>query len=217
MPGNYPARSGDGPRLPVYNRRLSAIETSTYVVCVDTIDIVQHPTYGAVGYVRLYERPLADYGGTGIIVRDANTNAQFSAAITYPPSVGKFYLNPYQGRVFFNKLDVGRKVRVSYSGVGSIIDAEDMNWVYEQSKQAAKPFEPEISVAGSSGFTVQQKYVVALYEKLASGDLLLNPPDVEVKIVNAEDTALYNTVIKNLSTSPRTFLFKALKVVRPEN
>lgn len=217
MAGNYNASTGAGARLPVANRRLTPLETGQYAVCVDTIPIIANPADINVGMVRLYERPLADYGGSGIIVRDSNTNAVFEASVTYPPGVGKFYLNPYQGRLYFSKLDIGRSVRVSYTGMGSIVDAEDVNWLYVHAKQAAKPVEAEFTVAPGVTHRLNNMFVTALYEKQGDGLLLLNPPDSTVRIESPDDSAAYASLITNShATNSRTFRVKALRLLTPE-
>lgn len=216
MPGNYAGATGNGARLPVYNRRLTPLEVGQYVVCADTLQIDIHPQDSNLGVVRLYERPLADYGGSGLIVRDANTNATFNASLTFPPGTGTFYLNPYQGRLFFNKNDVGRSVRVNYTGTGSIVDAEDVNWCYTTAQAAARPFSGQFTVSAGMSHRVEKRVFAAVYEVLLNGDLQLNPPDVEVRVESPEDAEYYASVLKNNGEVPRTFRVKYFELLKPE-
>jgi len=55
-----------------------------------------------------------------------------SLAITYPPVTNTFYVKYSTGDVIFNDSQVGQTVTITYYGKGSLIKAEDLNFLYNE-------------------------------------------------------------------------------------
>lgn len=209
--------TGDGARLPVINRRVNPQDVGMYTIRTDTIRTVQNTADTRVSYVRLYERPLTDYAGTGITIQDTTTNLPLSPSITFPPAAGSFYVNPYLACIYFNINALGNSMTITYTGMGSLVVAEDMNWVYTNAKNGAKPMEPAaVNVAAGSTRNIQKLIITEIWEVEADGALRKDPPNVEVRTYNPTDSATYYSIIKNTGAAARNFMYKGLPLQTPE-
>ena len=209
--------TGDGARLPVINRRVNPQDVGMYTIRTDTIRTVQNTSDTRVAYVRLYERPLTDYAGTGITIRDTTTGVSLAASITYPPQPGAFYVNPYLACVYFNLSAVGNSMNITYTGMGSLVVAEDMNWVYTNAKNGAKTMETTaVDIAAGATRNIQKLIVTHVWEVEGDGALNLHPANVEVRTYNPTDANLYYSIIKNTGAASRKFMYKGLPLQTPE-
>ena len=50
---------------------------------------------------------------------------------TYPPSTGQFWINFTTGDVIFNVAQAGQSFTVNYYGKGTLIEAADINFIYD--------------------------------------------------------------------------------------
>jgi hypothetical protein len=211
--------TGDGARLPVVNRRVNPQDVGMYVIRLDTIRTTPNTTDNRVAYVRLYERPLTDYAGTGITIRDATTGLSLFPTMTFPPQPGMFYVNPYLACVYFNITTVGNSMNITYTGMGSLVVAEDMNWVYINAKYGAKPFESTVPLTIPAGTirNIAKLYVLEVWEIDTDGSLLMRPPNIEIRVQEADDVNMYYTSIKNTGTETRNFRYRGVPVQTPES
>jgi len=65
---------------------------------------------------------------------DGSVNAKpvipgYTDTITYPPSAGQFYVNYCTGYIEFNNDDIGDTIDISYWAKGSLVEAEDINYL----------------------------------------------------------------------------------------
>ena len=207
----------DGARLPVINRRVNPQDVGMYTIRTDTIRTVQNTADTRVAYVRLYERPLTDYAGTGITIRDTTTNLPLTPSITYPPQPGSFYVNPYLACIYFNIAATGNSMNITYTGMGSLVVAEDMNWVYTNAKNGAKPMEATaVEIAAGATRNIQKLIVIDVWEVETDGALNHRPANVEVRTYNPTDANTYYSIIKNTGSVSRKFMYKGLPLQTPE-
>ena len=68
---------------------------------------------------------------------------------TYPPLSGQFYVNYCTGYIEFHSDDVGSSISVSYWGKGSVVEADDINYINDKHVTAS---------VGPSGYYGQQWY-----------------------------------------------------------
>lgn len=144
-----------GPRLPVENRRTGPQDASLYVIRQDTLEVGAYAPDYRLGIARLYERPLTAQSGQNLIVRDTSTNKAMTPTLTIPPTATAFYVNPNHGCLYFAASMVGKKVVVTYTGIGSIVDAEDINWLYNHAKSVFPPYQETVHlVKANSGINL---------------------------------------------------------------
>lgn len=211
----YRASHPIGPRLPVVNRRVTPTESNLFVPRDDVFRLEVFDRDQRICLVRLYERALTDFGGAGVVVRDTVTGHAFVAASTWPPSVGSFYVSPYTGWVAFNAADAGRLVQVSYQAMGSMIDAEDTNWLFDAASVAATPYQGPYLV--DPGATVRLEYLAnGVWEVVDVDTLLWSPPDVEVKIKLYNNKTRAYGLLTNKGATVRTFYIKPMINMPPE-
>jgi len=53
-------------------------------------------------------------------------------SLTYPPESGKFYVNYNSGKIVFHSDQAGNSYTVNYWARGSLVDADDINYLYYQ-------------------------------------------------------------------------------------
>lgn len=206
-----------GARLPVINRRVNPQDVGMYTIRTDTARTEQSTVDNRVAVIRLYERPLTDYAGTGIVIRDTTTGNPVNASLTFPPNQGTFYTNPYLASVYFNIGTVGNSMSITYTGMGSLVVAEDMNWVYINAKNGAKPMEPSaVSIAAGQTRTFQKVYILAVWEVETDGSYTKDPANIEVKVYNPTDANAYYSIIKNNGAASRNFMYRAVPMQTPE-
>lgn len=213
----YTANTPNGARLPVTNRRITPTEAGNYVIMTDDIVVGISPLDARAGSVRLYERPLTDSTGTGINVRDTTTQKTFTPTVTFPPVPNTFYSNPFLGMLFFNLAHVNTKLQITYTAMGSLVVAEDINWLYVNAKAAGMPFygQPVTLDAGQSR-TIQKLFISDVWEVLPGDTAALNPANVSVKLINITDKNNYGSTITNTGTTTRSFLYRGLPMQTPE-
>lgn len=197
----YHATKGEGPRFPVVNRRVTPTEAGQYVILNDVIPVQEFPDNSDIGYCRLRERPVSAYGGAGIVVKDNNTSEMYSGTTAWPPNASEFFISPYLGRVYFHSSAIGRHMSFTYSGMGSIIDATDVNHVYDMAKQAAAPVEKVELAAGAS--VIVDKIAVAVLG-MEFGAYVLNPSYVGIRYFDIFDPETARTEITNNSADAQT-------------
>lgn len=211
----YRASHPIGPRLPVVNRRVTPTESNLFVPRDDVFLLEVFDRDRRVCLVRLYERALTDFGGAGVVARDTVTGRPLVAATTWPPAVGSFYVSPYTGWVAFNAADAGRLVQVSYQAMGSMIDAEDTNWLFAAASIAADPYQGPYHV--DPGATVRLEYLPSgVWEVVDVDTLLWSPPDVEVKIKMYDSKDNAYGLLTNKGATARTFYIKPMIHMPPE-
>lgn len=205
---SYAASHGDGPRFPMVNRRVTPTEAGEYVIMTDIVPIVEFPDNVNIGYCRLKERPVTAYGGVGMVVKNYNTNVVYSGSITWPPQPETFYVSPYLGRVYFHSSAIGESAAMTYSGMGTIVDAVDMNHVNDKADQAANPGE-RIVLPANGSITVQDKIAVAVYGIEDGGSVLtLNPSFAQVRVHDFTDPDTCRTEIVNSSAQEKEVYIK---------
>lgn len=211
----YQASHSIGPRLPVVNRRVTPTESNLFVPRDDVFSLEVFTRDPRICLVRLYERALTDFGGAGVVVRDAVTGRVFTPAATWPAAAGSFYVSPYTGWVAFNVTDAGRRVQISYQAMGSMIDAEDTNWLFNATSVTATPYQGPYRV--DQGDTVRLEYLPSgVWEVVDVDTLLWAPPDVEIRIKLYNNKTHAYGLLTNKGTSTRTFYIKPMMHTPPE-
>ena len=209
----------NGPRFPVENRRVAPTDASKFIQRVDHLTVEQYFDEPNVGYARLYEAATATVGGQGLIVRAENGERTWSGTLSYPPEPSQYYFNPYMGFVFFNRTDIGQKIIVNYTGKGSIIAAEEINWLWNICRQVGLPFTDRIvEIPGGMSVDIMQEYVLNVFAITRGPDneiAALEKDPAYVKVVYANPDAMQNyfTRITNTDTSvvSREFKIRTLK------
>jgi hypothetical protein len=59
----------------------------------------------------------------------------FTETTTYPPASGEYYVNYQNGYISFNNNDYGNTVEIKYYGKGTLIEAQDINYIYDEVKR----------------------------------------------------------------------------------
>lgn len=206
---SYIASHGDGPRFPVVNRRVTPTEAGQYVIMTDIVPIVEFPDNQDIGYCRLKERPVTAYGGVGMVVRNYTTSVVYNGSITWPPQPATFYVSPYLGRVYFHHSAIGETASMTYSGMGTIVDAVDINHINDKAEQAATVGEV-ITLPANGSTIVQDKIAVAVYGDDGTGTEL-NPSWVQVKVFDILDPDTCRTELVNLAAQERQVIVKFSK------
>ena len=214
----FTATSSNGPRLPVINRRVTPTEAGNYVITTDVIVVGVCPMDNRVGSVRLYERPLTDSSGVGINVRDPVSTKTLSPSLTYPPPSGSFYANPFLGMLFFNYAHLNASLQITYTAMGSLVVADDINWIFDNAKVAANPFYGQAMVL-TPGQTkrIDKMFITTVWEVGADNTIILNPDNILVRSVDINDKNTYGSTITNTGQAQRSFLWKGLPMQTPES
>lgn len=217
------ASTHNGSRFPVENRRVSPTDASKFIQRTDYLTVEEYFDEPSVCFARLYEASTAEVGGKGLVVRAAVGQRQWSGTVAFPPQPSTYYYNPYMGFIFFNKADLGQEIVVSYTAKGSIIAAEEINWLWDATKNAAMPYiEANIELPGNVTYTLEGIIANAVYEQIdlddeGRFDLILNPPNVEVRITGLHTKELYQTVVKNTDpTAVRKFKIRGVPRMTPD-
>lgn len=211
----------NGPRFPVENRRVSPTDASKFVQRTDHLTVEQYYDEVNVGYVRLYEAATAVVGGQGLIIRAEDGERTWAGTLSYPPQPSQYYFNPYMGFAFFNRTDIGQKVIVNYTGKGSIIAAEEINWLWNVCRRAGAPYiERIIDIPGGTSVDVMQEYVLHVFEITRGPDntiamLLKDPSYIKVEYYNPDAEQNYFSRITNSDTSVLSREFKIRSLLRP--
>ncbi len=203
---SYQASHGDGPRFPMTNRRVTPTEAGLYVILTDILPVVAFPDNNEIGYARLRERPVTAYGGAGMVVTDYTTGTPLTGSITWPPSPGRFYVSPYLGRIYFHESAIGGSVSCTYSGMGTIVDAVDINYLRDLAVQAALPVE-QVTVPANGQITVNGKIAAAVYG-IVDDVYTLNPDYITTKIFDITDPVTARTMFVNSSPYERVLMVK---------
>lgn len=203
---SYQASHGDGPRFPMVNRRVTPTEAGQYVILTDILPVIEFPGTLGIGYARLRERPVTAYGGAGMVVTDYATGTPMTGSITWPPSAGNFYVSPYLGRIYFNESAIGVLVSCTYSGMGSIVDAVDINYLRDLAVQAALPVE-QVTVPANGSITVTGKIAAAVYGKV-NDIYTLSPDYITAQIFDITDPDTARTTFLNTSSYEQVLMVK---------
>lgn len=212
----YFASTSNGPRFPVNNRRVSPTEAGDYVIRKDIVRVAQYEDSDTLGHIRLKERPVTTYGGVGMLVKNYNTGEELTGANTWPPSPGQFYVSPYLGRVYFNASSIGMTVEAAYTGMGSIVDAVDMNYVNNIVQQIAQPI-TEVQIPANDSVTVHEKMCVQAFIESGGGFVPLTPTDdvtFTVHDITVQDDV--RTVFVNTTNVPVVVYAFFLRYAEPE-
>lgn len=212
------AANHNGPRLPVVNRRVIPTDAGNYVMRTDSMTVELWPDDGQVGFVRLYERSISEFGGKGMLVRDTLANTPLQGSITYPPNNETFYINPYMGIVFFNKSDVGKKVTCVYQAMGSIVAGEEINYIHTNAYNAALPWQAGNAhiIIGGATKRWDRLIIDRVWEVMPDGSTYKpDPAEIDVSVYDADNIDAYYSILKNLSSVTRTFKVKLVPHVLP--
>ena len=213
----YVASHGVGPRIPVINRRATPTEGNDFQPRSDVLEIVEHPKYSNVGYVRLYERPVSALGTSGMItVINMDTGELITGTNTFPPGVDQYFVAPYQQLVFFNECKIGTTVRVDYTGMGSIIDAIDFNYVYELAA-VNKFLSGDIEIGAGATLTLEETLVTEVYVLVEEHVYKLATTEVDIFIHYPDDMDnYYSTIVNNDANNSVTVKYRATHLFIPE-
>lgn len=195
----FQGKDGDGARFPVVNRRVDPTEAGLYVLCQDILTIVDYPEAPNIGYVRLKERPIVTHGGVGAVVKNNQSGDTYIGTTTWPPEPMEFYVSPYLGRMYFHDSAVGVQASISYTGLGSIIDATDINYLNDILQVYAKPVTPVTVPANSS--KVLEGFIAMVNFRENNGAFDQNLGGVTVAITELTDPTLVQTVYTNTESA----------------
>jgi len=202
----------NGPRFPVVNNRVTPTDASKYTQRTDRCSVETYYDDPLVSYARLYEAATAEVGGKGLVVRSAAGSKTFAGTITYPPGPGQYYFNPNMGLLFFNNTDNGEQVLISYTARGSIISAEEINWLWNEVVNVGTPWREQVyELPGNTNRDIQELIVLTVYEVTATGEYIINPPDVEVRLFNPDSASLYYSRLHNKADETRKFKIRGIK------
>lgn len=215
--------SHNGPRLPVANRRIRPTDVSLYVSRSDYSVVEEYFGDKNVGFIRLYEAANAEAGGKGLIVRNTANSEQFQGTLTYPPNPKTYYYNPYMGFLFFNRADLNTKILVNYTARGSIIAAEEINWLWNICRRVGQEWtfeqtdndKGDIVINGNTAKFLSQKIVTHVFKKQDDGNLLMNPPEISVVIRDPETSDYYGTLLQNTSEQTVTVRVRWIPKMEP--
>jgi hypothetical protein len=56
----------------------------------------------------------------------------FTETTTYPPNSGEYYVNYHTGYIAFNNTDTGTTIDINYYCKGSLVEAQDINYLYDK-------------------------------------------------------------------------------------
>lgn len=215
-PVNFTA-SHNGPRFPVVNNRVAPTDASKYVQRTDTLTVETYYDDNTVCYARLYEGSTAEVGGKGLVVRAKSGAKTFAGTITYPPGPGQYYFNPNMGFLFFNKADNGEVVLVSYTARGSIIASEEINWLWNALRYSGNPWQEQVvELPSMTNKDFQALVVLQVYEIAETGEYIVNPADIDVRVYNPDSLTLYYTRLINKGAATRKFKVRAIPKLTPE-
>jgi len=214
----YRAKTSNGPRLPVYQRRVSPTEATEYIQREDVVVVEADNERDGLGHIRLYESPAANFGGSGMTVANYVTGELFTGSKTWPPSDGEFYVSPYKGVVYFNQSAVGTEVRIDYVGTGSLVDAVDINYIHDKADAASKVYTGKVVIAGGAstiinGYAVQNYY--ATYTSNPN-ESVAGDSTISVAVNFIEDPDNLASTITNNGSSEVTVYWKGLPAFEPE-
>lgn len=215
-PVNFTA-SHNGPRLPAVNNRVAPTDASKYVQRTDTLTVETYYDDNLVSYARLYEASTAEVGGKGLVVRAKSGAKTYAGTITYPPGPGQYYFNPNMGFLFFNKADNADVVIVSYTARGSIIAAEEINWLWDAINSVGRPWlEQVVELPPMVNKDFPALVVLQVYEIADTSEYIINPADVELRVFNPDSEAQYYTRLINKGANTRKFKIRAIPKLTPE-
>jgi hypothetical protein len=83
----------------------------------------------------------------------------FTETNIYPPPSGQYYVNYGTGDIGFNKTDEGKDVTIEYYAKGSLVEADDINYLYNLIMNNKKQVDQFIV----DQFIVDNKYVYLTY------------------------------------------------------
>jgi hypothetical protein len=83
----------------------------------------------------------------------------FTETNIYPPPSGSYYVNYGTGYIGFNSADEGKDVTIEYHAKGSLVEADDINYLYNLIKKNKKQVDKFIV----DQFIVDNKYVYLTY------------------------------------------------------
>lgn len=206
-----------GPRLPVENRRTGPQDASLYVIRQDTLEVGAYAPDYRLGITRLYERPLTAQSGQNLIVLDTSTNKSMTPTLTIPPTATAFYVNPNHGCLYFASSMIGKKVVVTYTGIGSIVDAEDINWLYNHAKSVFPPYQETVHlVKANSGINFPLRAVTRVYRVFENeGYSLLNPAGIEGRVYNYDNIDAYFSTVRNVTSEDMKVLVHTQQIPSP--
>lgn len=206
----YLATDANGPRLPVINRRVSPTESGEYVIRTDVIPIIEDAARPNIGVARLYEAPITNYGGAGMLVKDYASSEPWLGATTWPPGNKTFFVAPYLGRVYFNAAQIGSRASIIYSSSGSLVDATDINHVNDKATSAAAPFR-KIVVPANGQLVMAREVALLVVGDNGSGVLVPSPSWASIELFEIENVETYRSIVKNSSAEAKTAYVKTFK------
>jgi len=68
----------------------------------------------------------------------------YTESNTYPPVSGSYYVNYNTGYIAFNEADEGKDIEIKYYAKGSLIEADDINYLYNLIKKNKKQTDRQI-------------------------------------------------------------------------
>lgn len=207
----------NGPRLPVVNNRVSPTDASKYVQRTDRLTVEEYYDDPTVSFARLYEAATAEVGGKGLVVRAASGSKTFAGTMTYPPGPSQYYFNPNMGFLFFNKADNHEVILASYTARGSIIAAEEINWLWNATTASARPWiENVFEIPPGTNRDFTGRIILDVFEVLDTGEYLVNPKDAEVRVFNPDSEKLYYSRLYNRSEVVKRYKVRAITKLEPE-
>lgn len=206
-----------GPRLPVENRRTGPQDASLYVIRQDTLTIGAYPADARLGIARLYERPLTAQSGQNMLVRDMTALKDLTPTLTIPPSASAFFVNPNHGCLYFASSLIGRKVVVTYTGIGSIVDAEDINWLYNHGRYVFQPYQDTLqTLKANTALNFPTRAVTRVYRVYESdGYAELNPAGVACRVYNYNNIDAYFSTVRNTTAEDMKVLVHTQPIPSP--
>lgn len=115
-------------KFPLHNLRQRIDGQWQQVNVTETITV---PTTATDGYYIVHLEEVPDNGQ----VNGRVTVNGLTETTTYPPVAGSFYVNYAMGRLAFASTESGQTLSAGYYKKGSLVEVEDINWLYEQVSQ----------------------------------------------------------------------------------
>lgn len=97
----------------------------------EPITVPSSPDSNGDYIVHLIEVPDNNQVNGNVTITDSSLNV-LTQSTTYQPPAGSYYVNYATGRIAFTATHAGQSLSANYFQKGSLVEAEDINYLYEQ-------------------------------------------------------------------------------------